>query len=349
MSAATVNQGRRIVFVQAGRCVRVVMLAMAPVLAGCPTGQPPGFVGTETCLACHDGFSAPDQRETLQGEHGVFSCEECHGPGLAHTRNAGRGGLFIRNPAREPFTAQTQLCAECHQSQVDGFLQMAHGARQTAACIDCHNVHKRDGFVKAHRSKQLFDNGIFEQLCAECHQQQLQEFNLSGHGVMEVATCGSCHDVHEPMGLAQPVADNQVCLQCHGSFVLGFDTEEAIDFHTGPFHPVDPVGTGSSRCTECHMPPLRQDEQATAQHDHTLFTIPPADTNELIVDGVDAVPPNSCAGINGCHDAGVPTSGPAFNVDNVVDNTFLQMMFERIGADPRQRATSSRSNQARVM
>src|SRR5690606_6419477 len=102
------------------------------------------------------------------------------------------------------------------------------------------------------------------------------------HAVSGVAHCGTCHDLHKPHALRAPVENNAVCQQCHGGSFLGLDTVEAIDFHTGFFHPVDPAGTGASRCTGCHMPNVDRDGFFGAGFDHSLATIPPAATNEAI-------------------------------------------------------------------
>lgn len=302
---------------------------------GCPTSAQVGFVGTQTCLACHNGVSGPDKREFLDTKHGAISCEQCHGPGFAHVRVAGRGGLFINNPADQSFVMQYELCETCHESKVTGFKQMAHGALEAVSCIVCHDVHKKGGLTVQADSEALFDNSVYAKLCSDCHEGQSADFNMSGHGVMEFATCGSCHDVHKAQGLARNAINNELCIQCHGSFLLGFDTVEAVDFHTGPFMPVDPAGSGSSRCVACHLPPLDQLDQANSDHDHTLFTIPPLASNDAAALGISPIPPNSCAGIVGCHDPNVLGSGSARDVNDLFLNELLQPIYESIGADPR--------------
>lgn len=301
----------------------------------------PGEVGTATCLACHDGRSASDQREHLQGPHKSISCESCHGPGLNHVRQGGRLGLFVDNPGRRPFQTRHRACTECHSEMgdpggdaVSGFLASTHFATGAATCTDCHDVHKMGGMLFSSPSPQRFGNENYAALCGKCHEGQVHEFALSTHAKLDVASCSSCHDMHAgDMFRANPV-DNRLCLQCHQSSQLGFRTSADVDFHTGPFHPDDPAGTGASRCTGCHLPPQSTLPGEPDAHDHTLFTIPPIATNEAVAAGATPAPPNSCAGVTGCHDPAAPSSGTPHDENNLENNRRLQDLYEILGARP---------------
>ena len=107
---------------------------------------------------------------------------------------------------------------------------------------------------------------------------------------------------------------------------MEFPTVDDIVAHT--FHLYDPAGTGASRCTPCHMPPLRREDQAEGPHLHTFEPIPPIRSNEAMEAGVFPAPPNSCSGIMGCHDGAVPTA-PVFDVDNPNDNVILQIIYDQ--------------------
>ena len=320
-----------------------VFIVMAPVLMllagggvdGCfsRNGQV-GYVGTSTCMGCHDGRSATDMRHFVEGPHNRISCETCHGPGYQHVRAGGRGGILIDNPAKLPFAQSANLCSQCHGSYVENYRKTTHATAEGASCHDCHDTHRKGGFRVETSGPPHADMNIAKNLCGQCHASQTEQFLTSGHAQIGVATCISCHDMHqETMFTANPV-DNSLCLQCHGSSFLGFNSQANIDFHTGDFHPVDPAGSGASRCITCHMPPLAQADQPFAGFDHSMMTIPPALTNELMASGVIPVPPNSCAGIAGCHDSNVPGSGLPFDVNNPVDNSFLQEVYEAIGELP---------------
>jgi hypothetical protein len=65
--------------------------------AQAPPPHPPGYVGSDTCLACHD-----DKAQTLKGTphaqaknprspEATQGCESCHGPGQAHVDDDAKG------------------------------------------------------------------------------------------------------------------------------------------------------------------------------------------------------------------------------------------------------------------
>jgi hypothetical protein len=120
-----------------------------------------------------------------------------------------------------------------------------------------------------------------------------------------------------------PKNGNQLCQVCHA--FLGFGNDTAISEHT--MHAVTPRTTGASRCTECHLPPLERFDQADGPHDHSLRGVAPQVSIDAINNAVSPVPPNSCAGITGCHDGTVPTA-PMFNVENAAQGVVLQGLFE---------------------
>ena len=301
----------------------------------------PGEVGTTTCLACHDGRSASDRSEFLASPHESLSCESCHGPGLTHVRNGGRVGRFIDNPDRYPFDQRHTACIACHDDMMapgggstQGFLATSHFTSGAATCTDCHDVHKKGGMTVSAESALRLSIENYAAICGDCHVGQVEAFGLSTHAKRDVATCSSCHDMHKAgMFRARP-EDNRLCLQCHQSSFLGFETDDDVDFHTGDFHPVDPEGSGSSRCTACHLPPVGGAEGGYQAHDHSLFTIPPLATNDAVAAGADFAPPNSCAGVTGCHDLNAPESGMPHDESDLESNRALQSLYELIGSRP---------------
>lgn len=318
------------------RGCRILLLALplaaALNLSGCPnTPSDPNRVGTATCLACHDGRSAPDKREYSKGLHASVDCEDCHGGGLAHVRAGGRNGIFIANPGESPFDNTPALCARCHEAEVAGYQTTGHFTMEAASCNTCHDVHKQGAMSFSTPNHTRLDNVGFARLCGTCHESESKQFLTSTHAVSNVATCGACHNPHTETTFTAPPENNQLCQQCHASFFLGLDTEEAVDAHTGSFHPVEPELTGSSSCIGCHMVPVDRDNQIAGPHDHSFFTVPPAVSNAMIAAG-ETPQPNSCSGTMGCHDAASPGSGTPFSVDSVDDNAYLQGLYEQIGA-----------------
>ena len=252
----------------------LLLLGLAVLLSACP--QQASEVGNDVCLQCHNGLLAPDQSCFPESIHRFLDCERCHGPGSAHVRNGGQFGLFIVNPADEPFETHFELCQQCHPGQAEQYVQSAHYLNPfvPVRCTDCHNVHSPDETIL-------------------------------------------------------PFDDNSLCLDCHAPF--GFQAEDDIEEHT--FHSYNPVTTGASRCTPCHMPPLQRDDQADGPHLHTWVPIQPIESNIAMDENIVPTPPNSCSGIMGCHDGTVPEA-PIFDVDNPDDNALLQLIYEaRHGED----------------
>jgi hypothetical protein len=299
-------------------------------LMGCPptTGGGP-TIANSTCLACHDGRSGTDQRSFHSGAHAALDCEACHGDGYLHVRNGGRSGLFIDNPERRPFLQSMNDCARCHQDKLAGHMQTKHGTSGEVSCHACHDVHKPNGMTAGTSAPQQFTKQDYAQLCGQCHFVEVDTFMKSAHANFSPMSCGTCHDMHIPTTYPVSHINNQLCQQCHGSFAFGLDSPQRVDFHTGEFHPVDPAGTGASRCTGCHMPPVQQGPRAPV--DHLMLTVPPLFTNQEVARGISPPPPNSCSGVAGCHDPGVPTSGQPHNPNDLNQNAALQPLYETTG------------------
>jgi hypothetical protein len=68
--------------------------------------------------------------------------------------------------------------------------------------------------------------------------------------------------------------------------------------------------------------------------DHSLFTVAPEVSNDAIDMGINPIPANSCAGVVGCHDPGVPGSGAPHDQTNAEQNGAFQTLYESIGDIP---------------
>ncbi len=292
------------------RCAAVVVVAVAAPSFGAGSCRYPASheVGSYVCLACHDGRSASSVVGFSQAVHGAIDCERCHGPGCAHVRNGGRSGLLIANPAKNSVAAIVEFCGECHGTDADAFTETGHGRGGRVSCIGCHELHGTEGG----ESEAALDR------CDACHAQEVAGFDEGPHnGDM---TCVLCHDVHSSDETVLSYVDNWLCLRCHGFFGLG--TDAAVAAHT--LHSVDPEDTGASRCTSCHMPPLVRTNQAAGPHSHSMQPIEPQTSNTT---GGSVALPNSCAGIDGCHDGTVATA-PVFDVDDPDLNDVLQSIYD---------------------
>jgi len=223
---------------------------------------------------------------------------------------------------------ENNVCLTCHQgvlaTDVSSF---PIGTHRFLDCERCHGsgaAHVRNGgrgglFI-INPGNEPFETHY--ELCQECHPGQAEQYLESEHFEEGAVRCTDCHNVHIPQETVLPTVDNSLCLACHD---FNFPTVEDIVDHTN--HPYDPAGTGASRCTPCHMPPLVREDQAEGPHLHSMIPIEPIESNIAMEDGIVPTPPNSCSGIMGCHDGTVPTA-PVFDVDDPEDNILLQIIFE---------------------
>ncbi len=186
----------------------------------------PATVGTGVCIACHDGRSATDQLDFLVSQHAGIECEACHGPGYVHVRNGGRGGRFIKNPAKESFANAYRLCTACHAEQVAGFLASGHGQKQAATCHDCHDVHAPGGARR---------NPNNNEMCLTCH----APFGFSDSAAIEA------HTMYHPNDPGGTGASR--CISCH-------------------MPPLDAIlqADGPHDHTLATIPPIRSNEAAQA-------------------------------------------------------------------------------------
>jgi hypothetical protein len=75
------------------------------------------------------------------------------------------------------------------------------------------------------------------------------------------------------------------------------------------------------------MNPTERFEQEDGGRSHDWIPREPLFSNVAAAAGVDPIPPNTCAGIMGCHDASV-SGVPIFDVDSLGSNESLQLLFE---------------------
>src|SRR5262245_7723912 len=155
-----------------------------------------GYVGSDTCLLCHD------QEETLKNTaHGqaknprspaaMHGCESCHGPGQAHIDDDAKGHIRKFSQIRPGETNET--CLTCHnRGKHAGWEGSAHERRELA-CTSCHSVH-----APVSSSYQLVKQ-TETQVCATCHRLQVvkTERAVAHMPVREgKMTCSSCHNPH---------------------------------------------------------------------------------------------------------------------------------------------------------
>lgn len=181
-----------------------------------------GYVGSETCAACHDEVASAFARTT----HGLaphwdeeMGCEGCHGPGQAHVD----GDLeAIVKPQELPPAEASATCLSCHDRHEALFGSATSPHRLSdITCIDCHSPHST-------AEQQLPVRGV--QLCGDCHQAVVAQFDMPRSHPLPATgpACETCHDPHTGNTLPSSRGfGNPVCTDCHfeksGPFVYAHD------------------------------------------------------------------------------------------------------------------------------
>lgn len=238
-------------------CALALLILAACLWPDQSPAQAPGADATETvCRVCHsDKYQAlqtnphrlldtPEWRERTGNAPG---CVNCHGDVSEHIAAGGRGNVFTFR--EEAPLEQTEVCQGCHAATHPEFDMSAH-ARAGLSCASCHSQHDANAagasLLQAPAAEllgRLDGLGASSALCADCHAEQLAEFELNEHhrlleGALE---CTSCHDPH-----AAPTR----------SLLGGFKQSLCLDCHEdkgGPFVFEHPASRAEG-CTACHAP-----------------------------------------------------------------------------------------------
>jgi predicted CXXCH cytochrome family protein len=102
-------------------------------------------------------------------------------------------------------------------------------------------------------------------------------------------TCFSCHDPHGTPNqalLRAPIADNKLCMSCHGVNTQNGPHAISIEAHTH-----HKAGSAGSECVSCHMPKIQPEIPGVFVAAHTFRIITPAMTDSQNI-------PNPCTN---CH------------------------------------------------
>jgi DmsE family decaheme c-type cytochrome len=215
------------------------LLGVLAVLAA-PTGvlgqAPSGYVGTATCLECHEEAAAT-LAHTVHGKLRDYQypgeakgCESCHGPGAAHADS--NDPADILTPTAEMGNDGVAACLACHKTGHTLDWETSVHAESDVACLSCHRLH--DG------NKALLADAE-QDVCFTCHMDTRAKFQLPSHHPLREGfmTCSSCHDVHGDAfrGTATGERGREACLECHAE-------------HAGPF--VFEHSPVMEDCTICH-------------------------------------------------------------------------------------------------
>ena len=247
--------------------------------------QEAGYVGMETCAACHEA-TVTEFKESIHGKRGFaerssHECETCHGPGKAHVDAEGGKGTII-NPDNETKQEQSKTCLECHgrgtQMMWDGSTHDSHDL----SCLNCHSIHHSED------EPVLLKTSTETDLCYTCHKRKQSQFYRASHhpipeGKME---CTSCHNPHGTTTDYLISADSvpEKCYECHaekrGPFLW-----EHIPVREDCTNCHDPHGTNHLRMLVAKVPFLCQRCHSDTRHPGTLYDQSAVDSlsNRIII------------------------------------------------------------------
>ena len=177
------------------------------------------YVGTETCVTCHEKqgrefkLSTHARIGTKDAMAGVAQgCEMCHGPGSIHAEASG-GKDNIINPRKNP-----EICFTCHLDKKMEFkLPYHHPVLEgKMSCADCHNFHGDKGDEVKPWSATSVDD--INEKCFKCHKDQRGPFVFEHQALRE--GCTTCHKVHGSIHEKMLfIRDQNLCLRCHSQQV----------------------------------------------------------------------------------------------------------------------------------
>jgi DmsE family decaheme c-type cytochrome len=252
--------------------------------------QPPQYVGSEVCQACHEDIYkafAKNPHHLVETDkkykHMNDACESCHGPGSKHADTLSTSD--IRQPAKLPATEADRICLSCHQNQSThvGRLTSSH-AKNQVSCTACHQIHGTAEQLVARQAPNINEQ------CSACHTDVWANFQREyRHRLPEgVMSCVDCHNPHGsvlPHGMLQTFRGNEPgCFNCHGDLAAPFVYEHAPVRVEGCMACHQPHGSANPRmltraqvqyvCLECHANlPARA---PTAAAFGPLGTVPPS-------------------------------------------------------------------------
>ena len=246
--------------------------AQAPATAGAPAS---GFVGDDTCTACHES----EGKSLSHSPHGKaqnvrtpaaktnMACETCHGPGQEHAETGDK--TKIRRPAAMAPREASEICLTCHTKSTHAMWKGGMHDARNLTCVTCHSVHSPKSEKAQLKTATVIDT------CVTCHKTEVAKLQRSGHmplreGKMD---CASCHNPHGSTNVRMLKVGNwinETCVSCHTEKRGPFLWDHApVREACNTCH--DPHGSNNDRMLVAKLPMLCQRCHIGTRHPSTIY------------------------------------------------------------------------------
>ena len=197
-------------------------------------------VDSQTCNTCHStGLTSINQNPVEKN----VGCEACHGPGEEHVANGGAVDKIVK-------TKSAEVCGRCHNGNrsedITGILEYRPGMKLSDI--------KRLNLITVSPDKtppffkDVHPSLTYNMWLASGHAKTPErDIEINGKKWEGPITCTACHNPHYSENPAQLVMDSkELCKSCHfqGAVLKGFGAkgiEETRSLHT------------AAPCVACHM------------------------------------------------------------------------------------------------
>jgi len=240
-----------------------------------PPAPAAGYVGDDTCVACHEG-EGKSLSATLHGKARNIrtpsanlnqACESCHGPGKEHSETGDKAKIRVFTTMKPRDVSQ--VCVGCHNRSSHALWKGSIHDARNLSCITCHSIHSPKSEYAQLKAATITET------CATCHKTEVAKLQRFGHmpvreGKMQ---CTSCHNPHGSTNVRLLKVGNwvnELCVSCHAEKRGPFLWDHApVREACNTCH--DPHGSNNDRMLVAKLPMLCQRCHIGTRHPSTIY------------------------------------------------------------------------------